>query len=252
MKILALIPARYASTRLPGKPLADLGGKPLIRWVYEGVSDLYQHTYVATDDRRIAGCVESFGGKHVLTGSHHRSGTDRCREALVKVERETGLVFDLVINVQGDEPFVDREQLRQLTTCFSHPATDIATLVIPFGENEDVFDPNSPKVVLSTDGYALYFSRSPIPYVRAEEERVLWNKRHRFLKHIGIYAYRRDVLLEIADLPQGALEKAESLEQLRWLENGYRIRAAVTDKQSVGVDTPEDLEKARALLAGKK
>ncbi|MDR2935943.1 MAG: 3-deoxy-manno-octulosonate cytidylyltransferase, partial [Rikenellaceae bacterium] len=240
MKFLALIPARYASSRFPGKPLADIAGKPMIQHVYERASQVFDACWVATDDGRISDAVEFFGGRVVMTSPDHRSGTDRCREALDTIERRTGERFDVVVNIQGDEPFVAAEQLQQLATCFNLPDTDIATSVKPFGKGEDIFNPYSPKVVISREGYALYFSRSVVPYLRNEPAEE-WQAKHPFLKHLGIYAYRSKVLREIADLKPGVLETAESLEQLRWLENGFRIRVAVTDRESLAVDTPDDL-----------
>ena len=247
MKFLALIPARYASTRFPGKPLADLAGKPMNRHVYEKAHAFFSDCYVASDDERIVRTVEGFGGQAVMTSAEHRSGTDRCREALDRIEASTGKRFDAVVNIQGDEPFVAEEQLRLITGCFDDPATEIATLVKAFDAHEDIFNPNSPKVVLSTDGYALYFSRSAIPYLRGTE-RDRWQRSHKFLKHIGLYAYKSSVLRRIAELPQGTLEKLESLEQLRWLENGFRIKAAETHSESLAIDTPDDLKAAVEFL----
>lgn len=247
MKFLALIPARYASTRFPGKPLADLAGKPMIQHVYEKAHAFFSDCYVASDDERIVRTVEGFGGQAVMTSAEHRSGTDRCREALDRIEASTGKRFDAVVNIQGDEPFVAEEQLRLITGCFDDPATEIATLVKAFDAHEDIFNPNSPKVVLSTDGYALYFSRSAIPYLRGTE-RDRWQRSHKFLKHIGLYAYKSSVLRRIAELPQGTLEKLESLEQLRWLENGFRIKAAETHSESLAIDTPDDLKAAVEFL----
>ncbi len=248
MKFLALIPARYASTRFPGKPLVDLMGKPMIQHVYERVHTVFEACYVATDDSRIERTVLSFGGRVVMTSSEHPSGTDRCREALVKVEQETGEKFDVVVNIQGDEPFVSREQLELIQQCFADSGTDIATLVRPFGPQEDMFNPNAPKVVVSTQGYALYFSRSVIPYQRGVEP-SLWGKKFKYLKHIGMYAYRTDVLHRISNLPRGVLEQCESLEQLRWLENGFKIKVAETLSEGLSIDTPQDLEIARAFMA---
>lgn len=236
MKFLALIPARYASSRFPGKPLALIGGKPMIQRVYERASAIFEHCYVATDDNRIEEAVVAFGGRVIMTGTYHRSGTDRCYEAMQKV----GEQFDVVVNIQGDEPFIAAEQLIQLQSCFQDPTTDIATLVKPFEADEDIFNPNSPKVVLSTDGFALYFSRSVIPYIRGTEA-YQWQSHHQYYKHIGLYAYRCQVLREITSLAPGRLETAESLEQLRWIENGYRIKTAVTNIASYGIDTPEDI-----------
>ena len=216
MKFIAIIPARYASTRFPGKPLAVLGGKTVIQRVYEQVSSVLNEVYVATDDERIFSCVESFGGKAVMTRSDHKSGTDRIQEAVEKI----GTQADVIINVQGDEPFIQPSQVETLMHLFDDP--DIR-------------------------GFALYFSRSVIPYIRGVETEN-WFGQYPFLKHLGIYAYRREVLAEVTQLPQSCLEKAESLEQLRWLENGYRIRVGLTDVETVGIDTPEDLQRAEEFL----
>ena len=252
MKFLALIPARYASSRFPGKPLALLGGRSIISRVYERVSQVFADVYVATDDERIAEEVERFGGKYVMTGTHHKSGTDRCREACDKVEKEQDRHFDVVVNIQGDEPFIAVEQLQTVKSCFEDPATDIATLVKPFPKGcplEMLQNPNTPKVVLSHTGHALYFSRSVIPHLRGVPVEE-WTSRHTFYKHIGLYAYRTPVLERISGLPQGTLEQAESLEQLRWLEAGLSIRTGITQTETIGIDTPEDLERAEAWLQG--
>lgn len=242
MNFLAIIPARYSSTRFPGKPLADIHGKPMIQWVYERATAHFDHCCVATDDRCIADAVAGFGGVCVMTSDRHRSGTDRCAEALDKYEKQCGLKFDVVVNIQGDEPFVSAEQLTAIRSAFDSPSVGIATLVKEFGADEDIFNPNTPKVAVSAAGYALYFSRSVIPYFRGCEQSE-WQSSHKYLKHIGLYAYRSDVLREITRLPQGELEKTESLEQLRWLENGYPIAVRVTTTESLAVDTPEDLLK---------
>ena len=244
MKFMAIIPARYASTRFPGKPLADLGGKTVIQRVYEQVSSLLDEVYVATDDERIFQAVESFGGRAVMTRTDHKSGTDRIEEAAEKI----GSDADVIINVQGDEPFIQPSQIETLMHLFDAPETQIGTLGKRFETIEGVENPNSPKIVTDNRGFALYFSRSPIPYVRGID-RNLWLEAYPFLKHLGIYAYRREVLREVTQLPQGRLEKAESLEQLRWLENGYRIRVGLTDVETVGIDTPEDLQRAEEFLA---
>lgn len=248
MKFLAIIPARYASTRFPGKPLVDIKGKPMIRHVYEKTSTVFDYCYVATDDKRIESAVEGFGGRVIMTSTEHRSGTDRCREALDKIEAQTGEKFDVVVNIQGDEPFVSPEQLSLIKECFEAPLTDIATLVKPFSAGENIADPNTPKVVLTVDDYALYFSRSVIPYLRGESNAAAWAANHRYLKHIGLYGYRSEVLRKITALPQGELEKCESLEQLRWLENGFRIKVARTASESISIDTPEDLKRALKVL----
>ena len=244
MRFIALIPARYASTRFPGKPLAMLGGKSVIQRVYEQVSQVVDETYVATDDQRIFDAVEAFGGKVVMTRSDHKSGTDRIEEAAEKI----GGDYDVVVNVQGDEPFIQASQIETVCKCFDDPTTQIATLGKPFGNDmEAIGNPNSPKIVVDKNGFALYFSRSVIPFVRGKES-ADWPSSYPFLKHLGLYAYRRDVLREVTQLPQGMLEKAESLEQLRWLENGYRIRVGLTDTETVGSDTPADLERAEKFL----
>jgi 3-deoxy-manno-octulosonate cytidylyltransferase (CMP-KDO synthetase) len=244
MKFMAIIPARYASTRFPGKQLAVLGGKTVIQRVYEQVSSLLDEVYVATDDERIFQAVESFGGRAVMTRTDHKSGTDRIEEAAEKI----GSDADVIINVQGDEPFIQPSQIETLMHLFDAPETQIGTLGKRFETIEGVENPNSPKIVTDNRGFALYFSRSPIPYVRGID-RNLWLEAYPFLKHLGIYAYRREVLREVTQLPQGRLEKAESLEQLRWLENGYRIRVGLTDVETVGIDTPEDLQRAEEFLA---
>lgn len=246
LRFIAIIPARYASTRFPGKPLAVLGGKPVIERVYEQVKGVVDRVVVATDDERIQKAVEAFGGEVVMTSTEHRSGTDRCWEAYQKQGEE----YDVVINVQGDEPFIAHSQLRAIMACFEDAGTDIATLVKPFTEEDGLAaleNPNSPKVVLDGMSRAIYFSRSVIPYLRGVE-REQWLREHTFYKHIGMYAFRAAVLQQVTSLQQGLLEKAESLEQLRWLENGYKIGVGISDVETVGIDTPEDLERAEEFL----
>lgn len=246
MRFIAIIPARYASTRFPGKPLADMGGRPMIQRVYEQVKKAVDNVWVATDDIQIFDAVEAFGGKAVTTSTEHRSGTDRIQEAYIKI----GESFDVIINVQGDEPFIQPEQIEALKDCFDSRDVELATLVKPFRKEdgfETLFNPNSPKVVINKNNEAIYFSRSIVPYIR-DVHHTEWLDKHIFYKHIGMYAYRTDVLKEITQLPQSPLEKAESLEQLRWIENGYRIRVGYTDMETIGIDTPEDLEKAIRLL----
>lgn len=246
MRFIAIIPARYASTRFPGKPLAMLGGKPVIQRVYEQVKRAVDDVAVATDDTRIAQAVAAFGGRAVMTSPDHRSGTDRCREAFVKL----GGGFDGVINVQGDEPFIRPEQIETLCRCFDDPQTQIATLVKPFAPTDGLpalENPNSPKVVVGAQSQALYFSRSVIPYLRGVP-REEWLTRHTFYKHIGMYGFRAETLRYITSLPQSPLELAESLEQLRWLEHGCRIGVGMTDAETVGIDTPEDLVRAEEFL----
>ncbi|MCR4774657.1 MAG: 3-deoxy-manno-octulosonate cytidylyltransferase [Prevotella sp.] len=243
MKFICIIPARYESTRFPGKPLALLGGKPVIQRVYEKASEVVSDVYVATDDERIYNAVESFGGKAVMTRNDHKSGTDRIEEAIEKI----GGNYDVVINVQGDEPFIDPSQIRALMACFDDADTQIATLGKPFTSMDAVSNPNSPKIVLDNRSYAMYFSRSIIPYVRGKEQSE-WLDSYPYLKHLGIYAYRREVLAEVTKLPQSSAEKAESLEQLRWLQNGYKIKVGITDVETIGIDTPADLERAEEFL----
>ena len=246
MKFIAIIPARYASTRFPGKPLADMAGKPMIQRVYEQVKKSVDEVWVATDDARIFDAVQAFGGKAVMTSDAHRSGTDRIYEAFTKI----GQGYDVIINVQGDEPFIQPQQIESLKACFDSPGVELATLVKPF-KKEDGFDvlfnANSPKVVINKNNEAIYFSRSIIPYIR-DAHHTEWLDKHTFYKHIGMYAYRADVLKEITQLPPSSLEKAESLEQLRWIENGYKIKVGYTEMETIGIDTPEDMEKALKFL----
>ncbi|NDV58576.1 3-deoxy-manno-octulosonate cytidylyltransferase [Bacteroides sp. 519] len=246
MKFLAIIPARYASTRFPAKPLAVLGGKPMIQRVYEQVLGAFEDVYVATDDERIENVVLGFGGKVVMTSSLHQSGTDRCYEAYTKVPGN----YDVVVNIQGDEPFIQLSQLETIKECFTDSSVQIATLVKPFAAEDDIEmleNPNSPKVIVDKNMNALYFSRSVIPYQRNVTKQE-WLKHHIYYKHIGLYAYRSDVLKEITTLAQSSLELAESLEQLRWLENGYKIKTGITHVETIGIDTPEDLQRAELFL----
>lgn len=247
MKITAIVPARYASSRFPGKPLALLGGKPVIEHVYEQVSRVVPETWVATDDERIKDAVETFGGKVVMTRRDHQSGTDRIEEAVEKI----GSDADIIINIQGDEPFVQASQIRTVCQLFEDAETQIATLGKPFDTMEAVDNPNSPKIVTDVRGFALYFSRSVIPFVRGKVHDE-WLKHFPYLKHLGIYAYRREVLREITRLPQSPLELAESLEQLRWLQQGYRIKVGLTHVETIGIDTPADLERAEAFWRKQK
>ncbi|MBR6456183.1 MAG: 3-deoxy-manno-octulosonate cytidylyltransferase [Prevotella sp.] len=243
MNYTAIIPARYASTRFPGKPLALLGGKTVIERVYRQVSEVVEEVFVATDDERIFREVERFGGRAVMTSPNHRSGTDRIQEAVTTI----GTQADVIINVQGDEPFIQASQIEELCRQFDDPTTQIATLGKPFASMEAVENENSPKIVLDNNGFALYFSRSVIPFVRGID-RSRWLEQFPFLKHIGLYAYRREVLRKITQLPPSSLEQAESLEQLRWLQNGYRIRVGLTDVETIGIDTPDDLARAEEFL----
>lgn len=246
MKMLIIIPARYASTRFPGKPLAEIGGKPVIQHVVEKAVAVSNDVYVATDDERIYNKVVALGGKAIMTAATHRSGTDRCFEAYCKITEGKKCPYDVVINIQGDEPFIQPEQIQALADCFENPEVQIATLAKRFETSADIFDPNKVKVVFSAFGKALFFSRSPIPYCRGTEKQN-WLTEVDFYKHIGMYAYRPEILKEITDLAPGKLEKAESLEQLRWLENGYNIAVKITGHESIGIDTPADLEKANQI-----
>lgn len=249
MKFIGIIPARYASTRFPGKPLALLGGVPIIERVYKQVDGLLDKVVVATDDSRIYDVVKGFGGNVVMTSSNHKSGTDRVKEAYDINSEE----YDVVVNIQGDEPFIQAAQIKLLCECFNDDTVDIATLVKPFTV-KDGFDalsnPNSPKVVVDKEMHALYFSRSIIPYLRGVEKED-WLSKHTYYKHIGLYAYRSDVLAKITSMPQSALEVAESLEQLRWLENGMTIKVGITNLETIGIDTPDDLRRAEEYLASK-
>lgn len=246
MNILAIIPARYASTRFPGKPLALINGRPMIEWVWEGVKqiDCISNAVVATDDERIAETVRGFGGEVMMTSDSHRSGTDRCGEVIGRWKGETP---DVVINIQGDEPNVNAEQIEAVAQCFDDKAVQIATLKKAILREEDLFSPNVVKVVTDLQGNALLFSRHPLPYVRGKEQSE-WMNAQQYFKHIGIYAFRKEVLEKVVRLPQSQLEKSESLEQLRWIENGYRIRVAETTVENIGVDTPEDLARLNESL----
>ncbi len=241
MKAVGIIPARYASTRFPGKPLVDIKGKTMIRRVYEQAakSHLLTGVFVATDDQRIVMEVESFGGNVIVTSPNHPSGTDRCYEALEKIGKDK---YEVAVNIQGDEPFIHPEQIDKVVKCFKNSEVQIATLAHHLMDNRDLINPSIVKITRNVNGEALYFSRSPIPFIR-ESSNTDWTKSYTFLKHIGIYAYRPDVLEKIVKLAPSSLEKAESLEQLRWLENGFSVMVEITDKESFPVDTPEDLKK---------
>lgn len=244
MKVIGIIPARYASSRFPGKPLAKLGGKYVIQRVVEQVGAVLDDVYVATDDERIYNTVTSMGAKAVMTRSDHQSGTDRIAEALEKI----GGNFDVVVNIQGDEPFIQKSQIETVVACFNDADTQIATLGKKFATIEEAKNPNSPKIILDNRSYAMYFTRALAPYIRGKEESQ-WLNVYPFLKHIGLYAYRTEVLRELIKLPQSPLELAEGLEQLRWLQNGYKIKVGLTEVETVGIDTPEDLQRAELFLA---
>lgn len=256
---IGIIPARYASTRFPGKPLVDICGKPMIQRVYEQAKKALDTVVVATDDERICDAVRAFGGEVAMTSSACRCGTERCWEAYKTLTSNCklgDLTSDIVVNIQGDEPFIQPSQIEAIRSCFTtkegESDTQIATLVKPYTEEDswaDLANPNTPKVVFSEVTHnALLFSRSIVPYLRGipEEE---WLRQHKHYRHIGMYAYRADVLRDIVSLPPSAAELAESLEQLRWLENGYQIRVASCDTYSMGIDTPADLEQAIKYLS---
>jgi 3-deoxy-manno-octulosonate cytidylyltransferase (CMP-KDO synthetase) len=239
-RIIGIIPARYASTRFPGKPLIDINGKIMVRRVYEQAEKCtsLSGVIVATDDARIQQAVQAFGGKVCLTSPTHPSGTDRCAE----VVEILGLDCDAVINIQGDEPFIDPGQIELVCRCFDDERTELATLIKKISSADVLFNPNSPKVIIDHDQFAIYFSRHPLPYIRGAEEKD-WMSHHTFYQHIGIYGYRSDVLKKITRLQPSSLEKAESLEQLRWLEHGYRVKTAITAFETLAIDTPDDLSR---------
>lgn len=244
--VITIIPARYSSERLPGKPLADMLGRPLIIRVWERARQAVERVVVATDDDRIREVVEAYGGEAVLTSKTCLSGTDRCREAYDLI----GQGEEIIVNLQGDEPFINPESISDLIDSFSDKTTDIATLSYPLPANtsfDDLSDPNRPNVTVDSRGFALLFSRSVIPHLRGVDPHE-WAARHSYSKHIGVYAFRQQVLRTITDLPQSSLELAERLEQLRWLEAGYRIRVVETPSPSLGIDTPADLECAIQYL----
>jgi 3-deoxy-manno-octulosonate cytidylyltransferase (CMP-KDO synthetase) len=245
LQFAGIIPSRYASSRFPGKPLVLIGNKPMIQRVYDQARKTLDMVWVATDDKRIFDAVLNFGGKAIMTSPDHQSGTDRCAEALTKIESE-GKKIDIVINIQGDEPFIQPDQINLLMNCFIDKSVKIATLVSEIKNGEDIFNPSETKVVINYKGDAIYFSRSPIPYIRGAEKSD-WSKKHAFYKHVGLYAYRSETLKKITLLARSPLEISESLEQNRWIESGYRIRTAVTTWESLGIDTPDDLQKAKLL-----
>lgn len=245
MQVLGIIPARYASTRFPGKPLVDIAGKSIIRRVYEQAKKCVHLTevIVATDDTRIYDHVVGFGGNTIMTLPDHQSGTDRCAEVARQHPQ-----YNVIINIQGDEPFIDPEQISKLAACFNNPDTEIATLIKRVATEQELFNVNSPKVVINKLSEAIYFSRSPLPHIRGQEQKD-WLSCFTYFKHIGIYGYRADILQQITNLPISSLEKAESLEQLRWIENGYRIKVAETELETHAIDTPEDLEKVISQIS---
>lgn len=244
LKAIGIIPARYDSSRFPGKPLVDIAGKSMIQRVYEqGKKTRLREVVVATDDERIYKEVERFGGKAVMTKKEHRSGTDRCAEAYRAIDGD----FDVVVNIQGDEPFIQPEQIDAAIAAFEMPQTQIATLIKKAFRETRIFDPNRVKVIFNKRHEAIYFSRTPLPYCK-DLPRDQWPEFFEFYIHIGLYAYRPHILEEITQLEATALEKAESLEQLRWIENGYRIRVVETEQESDAVDHPEDLKRILARI----
>lgn len=246
--ILGVIPARFQSTRLPGKPLANIGGKPMVQWVYEAAAQALPHVVVATDDQRIATAVRSFGGEVVLTAADHVNGTSRCLEAWEQACKAHQTAYDLIVNIQGDEPLLQPQTLAELVACFNHPETAFATLVTPAKHAAELHNNSEVFVTFNEENNAMYFSRSVIPFLRdvAPED---WLQHHVFYKHLGLYAYTPETLRKFSTLPVGRLERMESLEQLRWLENGGQIRVAITPHSSIPVDTPADLEKVRQIVA---
>jgi 3-deoxy-manno-octulosonate cytidylyltransferase (CMP-KDO synthetase) len=249
-KILGVIPARYQSTRLPGKPLVDIGGKPMVQWVYEAASQALSHVVVATDDARIAETVRGFGGQVVLTAADHVNGTSRCLEAWATACELHNTTYDLIVNIQGDEPLLQPQTLAALVACFDDPSTEFATLVTPVQHAAELQNNSEVFVTFSQDFYALYFSRSVIPFLR-DVPREDWLAKEPFYKHLGLYAYTPATLEKFSASPVGRLERMESLEQLRWLENGGKIRVAITPYSSIPVDTPADLEQVRKLVQSK-
>jgi 3-deoxy-manno-octulosonate cytidylyltransferase (CMP-KDO synthetase) len=243
--ITGIIPARYASTRFPGKPLIDIQGKSMLQRVYEQAakSKLLSYVVVATDDERIAAHVKYFGGNVVMTATHHPSGTDRCWDALQQLSGD----FKYVINIQGDEPFIEPAQIDELAAILLDGTTELATQMIAVDNHAILFDKGEVKIVLNAINEALYFSRMVIPFVKGVEE-TEWHNHHTYYRHVGMYAYRRDILEKITQLPVSSLETAESLEQLRWIENGFKVKCVTTQFESHCIDTPEDVKKVLKLM----
>jgi len=247
MNVLGIIPARYASTRLEGKPLVDLGGRTMIQRVYEQAEKALEHVIVATDDERIEKVVKGFGGKVVMTSNDHTTGTNRCLEAFNKYAENSDVLFDVILNIQGDEPLLVPDQITSLVNCFDSSDVQMATLVIPTTKNEDLT--TGVFVVFDKNYNAMYFSRSVIPNHR-DTAKEHWSKDHIFYKHVGMYGFRPKALEEFAHLEETKLENYEKLEQLRWLEQGNKIKIAITEHQSVPIDTAQDLEKVRKIIGG--
>lgn len=243
--IVGIIPARYASTRFPGKPLINIMGKSMLQRVYEQAakSTTLSKVVVATDDERIFDHVLSFGGEAVMTAADHPSGTDRCYDALQQLEGD----FQYVINIQGDEPFIEPQQIDELATVLTDGTTELATQMIAVDSYEILFDKGEVKIVLNENNEALYFSRMVIPFIKGVDEKE-WHTRHRYYRHVGMYAYRKDILAQITRLPVSSLEQAESLEQLRWVQNGFSVKCVTTKYESHCIDTPEDVEKVLKMI----
>jgi 3-deoxy-manno-octulosonate cytidylyltransferase (CMP-KDO synthetase) len=245
MDIIGIIPARWASTRFPGKPLVKIGDKSMIQRVYEQSCKVLKHVVVATDDHRIVDEVKQFGGQVVMTGEYHKSGTDRCAEAVQVYEEQSGNKFEVIINIQGDEPFIQPDQILMITQCFTEKSTQIATLIKKITSGEALVNPNNPKVVINRNMEAIYFSRSIIPYVvniPTEE----WLLKYTFYEHLGLYAYKKEILEQLTKLEPSMLETSESLEQNRWIENGFKIKVAETMHENISIDTIEDLKEILA------
>jgi 3-deoxy-manno-octulosonate cytidylyltransferase (CMP-KDO synthetase) len=241
MEVIGIIPARWASTRFPGKPLVKIGDKTMIQRVYEQSCLALKHVVVATDDNRIVDEVSRFNGQVVMTGNYHKSGTDRCAEAIQIYEKQTELSFDIVVNIQGDEPFIQPEQILNIISCFKEERTQIATLIKKIASSEALFNPNNPKVVINKNHEAIYFSRSTIPYV-VNANQTDWLSKFIFYEHLGLYGYKKDILQQITVLLPSLLEISESLEQNRWIENGYKIKVAETEFENISIDTQDDLD----------
>lgn len=248
---IGIIPARFASTRFPGKPLALIEGNTMIEHVFRRAQQALEKVYIATDDKRIYNAVKDFGGEAIMTSPLHRSGTDRCAEALGIIREKYNLAPDIIINIQGDEPFIKPEQIKQVAQYFEDKTVEISSLIIKISDWKSLGDPNQVKVIRDKNENALYFSRTAIPYVRGAEKEK-WLSYHTYYKHLGLYAYRAGILDSISRLKPSSLEKAEALEQNRWLENGFRIKCGLTDWESIGVDCPEDLERAIKLMKEQK
>lgn len=247
MNFIGIIPARYASTRLEGKPLAQINGKPMIQWVYEKASKALDSVYVATDDNRIKEAVEAFGGKVVLTDKNHLNGTTRCLEAAQIIQEEISIQADVIVNIQGDEPMLEPEQLKTLMNCFEDEQTEFATLITPVKRIEDLQNNSEVFVTKDLEDFALYFSRNVIPHIRGTQLSDYLQKTTIY-KHLGLYAYTLEALNVFAELEPSNLEQLEGLEQLRWIENGGLIKCGITEHDSIPVDTPEDLERVRAMM----